>query len=130
TSFSDLDFNVVDGSCLVFFVHVIPLFAQGLTLLDTSSSQGLRVSYDYLLQFGLVRTKRFTGQLHCLRYDNAAVETFFKTIKAELIWRHPWETSRKAEMAIFEYINGFHNPRRRHSALGWKSPVAFERMVA
>ncbi|MEO3480740.1 IS3 family transposase, partial [Phaeobacter sp. CAU 1743] len=68
------------------------------------------------------------GKGNC--YDNAAVETFFKTIKAELIWRHPWETRRKAEMAIFEYINGFYNPRRRHSALGWKSPVAFERKVA
>jgi transposase InsO family protein len=50
------------------------------------------------------------------RSFNAAVETFFKTIKAE--------------MAIFEYINRFYNPRRRHSALGWKSPVAFERKVA
>jgi len=50
------------------------------------------------------------------------VETFFKTIKAELIWRHPWDTRRKAEMAIFKYINGFYNPRRRHSALGWKAP--------
>ena len=71
------------------------------------------------------------------------VETFFKTIKAELIWRHPWETRRKAKMAIFQYINGFYNPRPsrdlasqdpvgngRHSALGWKSPVAFERKVA
>ena len=63
-------------------------------------------------------------------YDNAAVETFFKTIKAELIWRRSWETRRQAEMVIFEYINGFYNPRRRHSALGWKSPVAFERKVA
>ena len=60
------------------------------------------------------------------RYDNAAVETFFKTIKAELVWRRPWETRRQAEIAMFEYINGFSNPRRRHSALGWKSPVAFE----
>ena len=39
-------------------------------------------------------------------------------------------TSGKSEIAIFEYINGFYNPRRRHSALGWKSPVAFERKVA
>lgn len=35
-----------------------------------------------------------------------------------------------AELAIFKYINGFYNPQRRHSALGWKSPVAFERKVA
>ena len=62
--------------------------------------------------------------------QNAAVETFFKTIKAELIWRRTWETRRQAETAIFQYINGFYNPRRRHSALGWKSPVAFERKVA
>jgi putative transposase len=61
-----------------------------------------------------------SGKGNC--YDNAAVETFFKTIKAELIWRHSWETRRQAEMAIFKYINGFYNPRRRHSALGWKKP--------
>ena len=59
-----------------------------------------------------------------------SVETFFKTIKAELIWRRSWETRRQAEMAIFDYINGFYKPRCRHSALGWKSPVAFERKVA
>ena len=69
-----------------------------------------------------------SGKVNC--YDNAAVETFFKTIKAELIWRRSWETRRQAEIAIFEYLNGFYNPRRRHSALGWKSPVAFERKVA
>ena len=63
-------------------------------------------------------------------YDNAAVETFFKTIKAELIWRRTWETRRQAETVIFQYVNGFHNPRRRHSALGGKSPLAFERPVA
>jgi transposase InsO family protein len=44
-----------------------------------------------------------SGKGNC--YDNAAVETFFKTIKAEPIWRHSWETRRQAEMAIFEYIN-------------------------
>ncbi|CAM3414773.1 Integrase catalytic domain-containing protein [Paracoccus nototheniae] len=69
-----------------------------------------------------------SGKGHC--YDNAAVETFFKTIKAELIWRRVWETRRHAETAIFEYINGFYNPRRLHSALGGKSPLAFERQAA
>lgn len=69
-----------------------------------------------------------SGKGNC--YDNAAVETFFKTIKAELLWQRSWRTRRDAEVAIFEYINGFYNPRRRHSALGWKSPLAFERKVA
>ena len=63
-------------------------------------------------------------------YDNASVETFFKTIKAELIWRQSWPTRRQAETAIFQYINGFHNPRRRHSYLGGISPLAFEAKVA
>lgn len=69
-----------------------------------------------------------SGKGNC--YDNAAMETFFKTIKAELIWRNTWYTRRQAELAIFEYINGFYNPLRKHSALGWKSPLAFERIAA
>jgi transposase InsO family protein len=63
-------------------------------------------------------------------YDNATVETFFKTIKAEMIWRRRWPTRRSAEVALLDYINGFYNPRRRHSALGWKSPLAYERKAA
>lgn len=69
-----------------------------------------------------------SGKDNC--YVNAAIEMFFKTIKGELIWRHSWETQHKCEMAIFENINGFYNSRRRHSALDWKSPVAFEQKVA
>ncbi|MDR6266910.1 transposase InsO family protein [Roseobacter sp. N2S] len=55
-------------------------------------------------------------------YDNSMVETFFNSLKAELIWRNRWETRRQAEGAIFQYINGFYNPRRRHSSLGGKTP--------
>ena len=69
-----------------------------------------------------------SGKGNC--YDNAVVETFFKTIKAELIWRSVWLTRRQVELALFEYINGFYNPRRRHSTLGGKSPLAFERVAA
>jgi len=82
-------------------------------------------SHDYqknLRQHGFKVS--MSGKGNC--YDNAAVETFFKTIKAELIWRHQWPTRRAAELAIFNYINGFYNARRKHSALGWKSPLAFE----
>lgn len=86
-------------------------------------------SHDYqkrLKQHGFKVS--MSGKGNC--YDNAAMETFFKTIKAELIWRKTWHSRRQAEVAIFEYINGFYNPRRRHSALGWKSPLAFERLAA
>lgn len=61
---------------------------------------------------------------------NAAVETFFKSLKAEVLWRQTWTTRRQAETAIFQYINGFYNPRRRHSYLGGISPLAFEAKVA
>ena len=86
-------------------------------------------SHDYqkiLREHGFKPSMSGTG--NC--YDNAVVETFFKTIKTELLWQTTWPTRREAEIAIFNYINGFYNPRRRHSALGWKSPVAFERKVA
>ena len=69
-----------------------------------------------------------SGKGNC--YDNSMVETFFKSIKAELIWRNKRDTRRQAEGAIFQYINGFYNPRRRHSSLGGKSPLAFERKAA
>lgn len=86
-------------------------------------------SHDYQK---LLRKHRFevsmSGKGNC--FDNAAVETFFKTLKAELIWRRSWETRRQVELALFEYINGFYNPRRRHSALAGKSPVAFEKKAA
>ena len=87
-----------------------------------------------------------SGKGNC--YDNSMVETFFKSpsrdiaaqyrcaipcramIKAELIWRNRWETRRQAEAAIFQYINGFYNPWRRHSSLDGKCPLAFERKAA
>ena len=63
-------------------------------------------------------------------YDNAAVETFFKTLKAELIWRHTWATRQNVTNVLFHYINGFDNTRRQHSAIGGTSPVKFERLSA
>ena len=54
------------------------------------------------------------------------VETVFKTIKSELIWRTSFQSRRQAENAIARYIDGFYNPVRRHSALGYKSPIKFE----
>jgi putative transposase len=86
-------------------------------------------AYDYqkkLQKYELMPS--MSGNGNC--YDNASVETFFKSLKAELIWRQKWPTRRQAETAIFQYINGFYNTRRRHSYLGGISPLAFEAKVA
>ncbi len=58
------------------------------------------------------------------------VETVFKTIKSEMVWRTSFQTRRQAEMAIGRYIDGFYNPTRGHSALGYKSPITFEAAMA
>jgi len=59
-------------------------------------------------------------------YDNALAESFVATLKTELLYRNAWPTRQAATTAIFEYIEGFYNPRRRHSALGHLSPAEFE----
>lgn len=63
-------------------------------------------------------------------WDNAVVETFFKSLKAELIWRQTWKTRHQVISALFQYINGFYNTRRRHSTIGGISPADFERKMS
>jgi putative transposase len=63
-------------------------------------------------------------------YDNAMAESFFATLECELIDRRRFKTQSEARMAVFAFIEGFYNPRRRHSALGYLSPIAFERRHA
>lgn len=60
-------------------------------------------------------------------YDNAMAESFFATLECELIDRHTFRTHAEARMAIFEFIEGWYNPHRRHSRLDYRSPVNFER---
>ena len=60
-------------------------------------------------------------------YDNAMAESFFATLECELLDRRKFPTHAEARMAIFEYIEGWYNPHRRHSGLGYRSPVNFER---
>jgi putative transposase len=59
-------------------------------------------------------------------FDNAVAESFFATLKKELVHRRAWPTRRELTSEIFEYIEGFYNPVRRHSTLGMLSPVQFE----
>lgn len=59
-------------------------------------------------------------------YDNAMAESFFATLECELIDRRTWRTLTEARLAIFTWIESWYNPRRRHSGLGYMSPINFE----
>jgi putative transposase len=61
-------------------------------------------------------------------YDNAMAESFFATLERELLSRHRFKSQAQAKMAVFEWIEGWYNPHRRHSSLGYRSPVNYERV--
>jgi putative transposase len=63
-------------------------------------------------------------------YDNAMAESFFATLECELLDRLPLRTQREAQMAVFEFIEGWYNSHRRHSSIGYLSPNEFERRYA
>jgi putative transposase len=60
-------------------------------------------------------------------YDNALCESFFATLECELLDRVTLRTRDEARLAVFDFIEGWYNPRRRHSALDYESPLVFER---
>ncbi len=59
-------------------------------------------------------------------YDNAMAESFFATLECELLDRRGFRSQAEARMAVFSYIEGWYNPSRRHSALGYLTPVSYE----
>lgn len=59
-------------------------------------------------------------------YDNAVIESFWSRMRVELLDRRSWRTRLELANATFEYLEIFHNRQRRHSALGWLTPVEFE----
>ena len=59
-------------------------------------------------------------------YDNAMAESFFSTLEAELLSRRRFTSQAEARMACFSYIEGWYNPARLHSALGYRSPMTYE----
>jgi len=62
-------------------------------------------------------------------FDNAMCESFFATVECELLDRVTLRTPAEARTAVFDFIEGWYNPTRRHSSLGYVSPIAFERQV-
>ena len=60
-------------------------------------------------------------------FDNALCESFFATLECELLDRQRFRSQAEAKLAVFEFLEGWYNPRRRHSALGYLSPAEFEK---
>ncbi len=63
-------------------------------------------------------------------YDNAMAESFFATLECELIDRRHLENPDHARRELFQFIEGWYNPRRRHSSIGYMSPINYERSTA
>ena len=67
-----------------------------------------------------------SGRGNC--YDNAVAESFFHTLKTELVYHERYRTREEARRSLFEYMEGFYNRSRKHSTLGYRSPVEYENM--
>ena len=100
---------------------------EGLIHHSDRGSQYCSIDYQAELRRHGIRIS-MSGKGNC--YDNAMVETFFKTLKSELVWRTVFYTRNEAERAIARYIDGFYNPVRRHSALDYLSPTQFEKLAS
>jgi putative transposase len=101
--------------------------AAGLLHHSDRGSQYASSAYRALLQTSQIRPS-MSAQGHC--YDNAAMESFWSTLKTEWLHQQNFQTRAQARLAIFDYIETFYNPKRLHSALGYQSPVDFERKNA
>jgi putative transposase len=62
-------------------------------------------------------------------WDNAAMESFFSSLKTERVARKIYRTRNQARAEVFDYIERFYNPTRRHSTLGYLSPIDFEKQA-
>jgi len=108
--------------------------ALGMAIDNRRLSRGTIIHGDHGVEFAsraFTSRARNAGLLPSLGtigdpYDNAVVESFWGSMQVELLNRQSWRTRVELANAIFEYIEGFHNRRRRHGALGWATPLEFE----
>lgn len=91
------------------------------------SDQGAQyTSFDFRKRCEEAGVRTSTGSVgDC--YDNAMCESFNATLECELLARNRFKTHREAALAVFDYIEGYYNPRRRHTSIGFISPAEFER---
>ena len=100
-----------------------PVKGAGLVHHSDRGSQYLSIRYtERLGEAGIEPSVGSVGD----SYDNAMAESFFASLETELIDRRDWRDHAEARFDVFEWIVAFYNPRRRHSALDYLSPQAFE----
>ena len=112
----------------------LPLAALEMALRHRKPSGGLVHHSDRGVQYASLAYRQRLAQAGILPsmsrrgncYDNAAMESFWSSLKRELVHRRKFATHQEARAAIFEWIEIFYNRERLHSALGYKSPVDFE----
>jgi transposase InsO family protein len=78
-----------------------------------------------LKRYGMVQSMSRKGDC----WDNAVAESFFGTLKRELVYHETYRTRAEARLSVFQYIEAYYNRRRRHSALGYLSPIEFEQVA-
>jgi transposase InsO family protein len=99
-----------------------------------SPAAGLMIHSDRGIQYASAAYRQTLQSHHLIAsmsrrgncYDNAVMESFYKTLKTELVNHEHYQTRQEARQSIFEYLEVFYNRQRRHSALGYLSPEAFE----
>jgi len=98
---------------------------EGLIFHSDRGSQYASLRVRKLLEQNEIR-QSMSSKGNC--YDNAPVESFFSTLKREMVYRENFKTREEAKRSLFEYIEVFYNRKRRHSSLGYLSPLDFEKL--
>lgn len=100
---------------------------EGVLLHSDQGAQYASLSYQQKLKgFGVLCSMSRKG--NC--WDNAPMESFFHSLKTECVDFEDYKTRAEARSSIFSYIELFYNRRRRHSAIGYKSPISYEQTMA
>ena len=89
---------------------------------DRGSQYACTDYHNFIRRHGIIPSMSAKGDC----WDNAVAESFLATLKVEIKPEKIWKTRNEARTAIFEYIEGWYNPRRRHSTNGYLSPIEFE----
>jgi len=100
--------------------------AEGLIHHSDRGRQYASYAYQELLrEYGITPSMGRSG--NC--YDNANAESFFGTLKTELVHGERYRSRLEARLSIFEYVEVFYNRQRRHSALGYRNPEQYEKLL-